>query len=183
MEQIYYADIQSPIGIIWVAETDKGLYKIEFNKSEELFIKILKADDRIEPVYKREKFHTLEEIFGRYFKGAPTNFKLPLDLRGTNFQLAIWKAVSRIPYGRLSTYKVLAEEAGRPKAVRAASNAVGDNPLPIIIPCHRVIRSDGTLGGYGLGLDLKRYLLSLEGIIIRDESLKEYASKIEYPRS
>ncbi|MBS7619081.1 methylated-DNA--[protein]-cysteine S-methyltransferase [Candidatus Bathyarchaeota archaeon] len=183
MEQIYYADIQSPLGIIWVAGTDKGIYKIELNKTEESFLKILESDNKVKSEYKRKEFHALEEMFERYFKGTPTSFNLPLDLRGTDFQLAIWKAVFRIPYGRLSTYKALAEDIGRPRAVRAAGNAVGDNPLPIIIPCHRVIRSDGTLGGYGLGLEVKRYLLNLEGIPTINESLRKRISRIEYPMS
>jgi len=183
MERMYYVDIQSPLGIIWVAGTDKGIYKIELNKTENSFLKILESVDKLEFEYTREKFRALEEMLERYFEGTPTSFNVPLDLRGTDFQIAIWKSIFRIPYGRLSTYRALAEDVGRPKAVRAAGNAIGNNPLAIIIPCHRVIRSDGTLGGYGLGLKVKRYLLGLEGILTTDRVLREKISKIEYPRS
>ncbi|MGQ9679195.1 MAG: methylated-DNA--[protein]-cysteine S-methyltransferase [Candidatus Bathyarchaeia archaeon] len=183
MDRIYFTDIQSPIGIIWVAENGKGLYKIGLNLSEKSFLKMIGSNVKAEPEYRRERFHTLEEMFKKYFEGTPTSFDLPLDLKGTDFQLAIWKAMLRIPYGRLSTYGALAAEIGRPKSVRAAGNAVGDNPLPIIIPCHRVVRSDGTLGGYGLGLEVKRYLLSLEGSLTRDLSLRKHALGIEYPKS
>jgi len=102
-----------------------------------------------------------------YFAGVRKEFKLPLDLNGTPFQLRVWETVSRIPYGEVRSYRLVAEEAGFPNAYRAVGNAVGGNPVTIIIPCHRVVRSDGTLGGYGGGEDLKKKLLTLEGSINR----------------
>jgi len=100
-----------------------------------------------------------------YFSGVRREFRLPLDLRGTPFQLGIWETVGRIPYGKVWSYRMVAEEAGRPHAYRAAGNAVGENPVMIIIPCHRVVRSDCTLGGYGGREYLKKKLLTLEGSI------------------
>ena len=97
-----------------------------------------------------------------YFERRRKNFDLPLLLRGTDFQLAVWKALQRIPYGETRSYKETAEMAGNHKACRAAGLANNRNPIAIIIPCHRVIGSDGSLTGYGGGLDIKQYLLELE---------------------
>jgi O-6-methylguanine DNA methyltransferase len=97
-----------------------------------------------------------------YFEGARREFDLPLDLRGTSFQLQVWRALTRIPHGETRTYAQIASQIGRPKATRAVGSANGRNPLPIIVPCHRVISTGGGLGGYSAGLDFKRRLLALE---------------------
>ncbi|RMD83231.1 MAG: methylated-DNA--[protein]-cysteine S-methyltransferase, partial [Candidatus Dadabacteria bacterium] len=102
-----------------------------------------------------------------YFTGGLTSFSVPLDLRGTPFQLAVWKAVQAIPYNETRTYGEIARAVGRPKAVRAVGAAQAANPLPILIPCHRVIGADGTLTGYGGGLEIKRWLLEHEAEIGR----------------
>lgn len=98
----------------------------------------------------------------RYFSGKPEDFETDLLLHGTEFQIAVWKAVYAIPFGRTTTYASIAESVGRPSAVRAAGTAIGSNPLPLIIPCHRVVASNGGLAGFGGGLDRKRFLLELE---------------------
>ena len=98
-----------------------------------------------------------------YFNGNQVNFKSILDLRiGTIFQRKVWDKISEIPYGELRTYKWIASEIGNLNAVRAVGNAVGKNPVPPIIPCHRVIRTDGNLGGFSSGISLKKWLLKLE---------------------
>jgi methylated-DNA-[protein]-cysteine S-methyltransferase len=97
-----------------------------------------------------------------YFARARHTFDLPLDLRGTPFQLEVWNALLRIPYGKIWTYGQLAVALGRPGAARAAGAANGANPVAIIVPCHRVIAAGGGLGGYGGGLDRKKFLLELE---------------------
>ena len=97
-----------------------------------------------------------------YFAGARTAFDLPLDLHGTPFQLAAWQALAEIPYGETRTYTQQAEVIGRPTAVRAVGAANGRNPLSIVLPCHRVVGSDGTLRGFGGGLEVKAALLALE---------------------
>ena len=97
-----------------------------------------------------------------YFSGKRKTFDLPLLPVGTPFQRKVWKAVQKIPYGRTATYATLAKEIERPKAIRAVANAVGANPLAIIIPCHRIIGSDGTLRGYAGGVELKQKLLDIE---------------------
>ncbi|ULO07354.1 methylated-DNA--[protein]-cysteine S-methyltransferase [Paenibacillus sp. 19GGS1-52] len=100
-----------------------------------------------------------------YFAGLPVSFAgIPLDLWGTPFQKEVWLGLANIPYGAVSTYKQLAEQIGRPQAVRAVGAANGQNPLPVILPCHRVIGANGTLTGYRGGLKLKQELLELEGI-------------------
>jgi O-6-methylguanine DNA methyltransferase len=97
-----------------------------------------------------------------YFAGQRKVFDLPLDLRGTGFQLSVWRALRQIPFGETRTYAEVARAIGAPRAVRAVGAANGSNPVPIIVPCHRVVASGGGLGGYGGGLDLKRKLLDLE---------------------
>lgn len=103
-----------------------------------------------------------ERQLGEYFARARRAFELPLDLRGTAFQLQVWNALLRIPYGETRTYGQLAVQLGHPGAARAVGAANGANPVSIIVPCHRVIAAGGGLGGYGGGLDRKRFLLDLE---------------------
>ncbi|MBC8079388.1 MAG: methylated-DNA--[protein]-cysteine S-methyltransferase [Gorillibacterium sp.] len=105
------------------------------------------------------------DLLETYFAGKPVSFeKLPLDVWGTPFQQQVWMGLARIPYGEVWTYKQLAEAINKPLAMRAVGTANGQNPLPLILPCHRVIGSNGTLTGYRGGLVLKQELLELEGI-------------------
>ena len=105
-----------------------------------------------------------KQALSRYFDAGATDFAdLPLDLRGTPFQLRVWQELRQIPRGRAISYKELARRAGSPRASRAVGQANGRNPVPIIVPCHRVIAADGSLGGYSSGLDRKRWLLRHEG--------------------
>ncbi|MCL6457005.1 MAG: methylated-DNA--[protein]-cysteine S-methyltransferase [Gorillibacterium sp.] len=105
------------------------------------------------------------ELLENYFAGEPVSFdKLPLDIWGTPFQQVVWMGLARIPYGQIWTYKQLAEAINKPLAMRAVGTANGQNPLPIILPCHRVVGTNGTLTGYRGGLVLKQELLELEGI-------------------
>jgi O-6-methylguanine DNA methyltransferase len=108
-----------------------------------------------------------------YLAGRRRNLALPLDLRGTDFQKKVWTALRRVPYGKTISYGELAEAAGSPSAVRACGTANGSNPAPLFVPCHRVIASDGSLGGFGGGLPLKRRLLALES----GEPLKDVRRK------
>ena len=100
-----------------------------------------------------------------YFAGQLRRFELPLDLRGTDFQLRVWRELERIPYGETRSYLQIAEAIGAPRAVRAVGAANGANPIPIVVPCHRVIGASGKLVGYGGGLPLKKRLLQLEGAL------------------
>lgn len=102
-----------------------------------------------------------------YFAGYRQNFDLPLDPGGTDFQRRVWRALTEIPYGKAISYKDLSQRADCPRGFQAVGQANGKNPLPILIPCHRVIGADGSLGGYSAGLERKRFLLDLEGIEYR----------------
>lgn len=112
---------------------------------------------------KQEPFGAIQTLEG-YFRGDLYQFELPLALEGTDFQLNVWRGLQAIPYGEVWSYQQLAEYIGAPNSARAVGNANHANPLPIIIPCHRVIRANGKLGGYGGGISLKRSLLELEGL-------------------
>jgi len=101
---------------------------------------------------------------GEYFAGRRRRFELPLELSGTEFQRQVWGSLADIPYGSTISYAELAAMVGRPTAFRAVGQANGANPLPIVLPCHRVVASGGRIGGYGGGLDMKRRLLALEGL-------------------
>ena len=104
-----------------------------------------------------------------YFAGTRQNFDLPLNPSGTAFQRRVWRALLDIPYGTALSYRELARRVDCPKGYRAVGQANGKNPIPILIPCHRVIGADGTLGGYSAGLDRKRFLLELEGISYQEK--------------
>ena len=106
---------------------------------------------------------TLTRQLGEYFRGTRTAFDLPLALHGTEFQRVVWRELARIPYGAAVAYGELAARVGRPRAARAVGQAVGANPVPILIPCHRVLPASGGLGGFGPGLTWKQRLLALEG--------------------
>lgn len=97
-----------------------------------------------------------------YFKGEIEHFSIPLELKGTSFQKVVWRALQQIPYGKTTTYSHIAKQIGKEKAVRAVGTAIGANPIPIIIPCHRVIGKNGNLTGYRGGLEMKEFLLRLE---------------------
>jgi O-6-methylguanine DNA methyltransferase len=113
------------------------------------------------------RLRQLAEELTAYFEGDLRKFDVPVDLRGTPFQVQVWRALLDIQYGEVRSYAAVATEIRRPSAVRAVGAANGSNPVPIVVPCHRVIGSGGTLTGYGGGLDLKRRLLELEGSLGR----------------
>ena len=164
MVPIYYSYLDTPVGRLWVAATERGLYRVTLGPSEREFLTSLRRFGG-EPERDEEPFRELFNRLRDYFRGVPTSFSdLALDLRGTEFQRAVWRAVAEIPYGRVSTYKEIAARVGRPRAYRAVGNAVGRNRLMIVVPCHRVVRADGRIGGFGGGVEVKRYLLRLEGL-------------------
>ncbi|MDX6675916.1 MAG: methylated-DNA-[protein]-cysteine S-methyltransferase [Solirubrobacteraceae bacterium] len=165
---VAYAIEPSPLGDLLVAMTPRGLVSVYYEDAGErddlldrlagrLSPRVVEAPARIDPV-RRE----LDE----YFAGTRTEFEVPLDWSLTDgFTRRVLKATARIPYGGASTYREMAGRAGSERAARAAGNALGANPIPIIVPCHRVLRSGGALGGYGGGVARKRFLLDLEGTL------------------
>ena len=165
METWNTAHMESPAGQLSLAASEKGLVRLEFEDRVQKFdpkrVMLQKSQNAL-AAYMRE----LHE----YFSGKRRVFSIPLDLRGTEFQLQCWRALLEIPYGETRTYADIAREIGHPHAFRAVGMANNRNPVAIIVPCHRVIASDGTLCGYGGGLDLKRKLLEMEGATWRDRA-------------
>jgi len=162
---VAYTTVDSPVGRLLVARTRKGLVRLSYGGTypedkvlqelaEDVSPRMLEAPAQLDEV-RRE----LEE----YFEGRRTEFGVPVDWRLTHgFCRRVLRRTAAIPYGHVSTYKQVAGEAGSPRAARAAGNALGANPIPIVVPCHRVLHSGGGLGGYGGGLDRKEFLLELE---------------------
>lgn len=153
--------IDSPIGPLGLVATDQGLRAVSWRGEQtpvELPADMLESSDH--PVL-TQAAEQLTEYFGR----DRTSFDLRIDLRGTDFQLAAWRALGDIPYGTTRTYSQQAALIGRPNAVRAIGQANGRNPVPIVLPCHRVIGADGSLVGFGGGLDTKALLLRHEGAL------------------
>ncbi|HZS25681.1 MAG TPA: methylated-DNA--[protein]-cysteine S-methyltransferase [Candidatus Angelobacter sp.] len=159
---IFFTVIESPAGPLLIAATEKGLRFLHFYRgtrpqfsAEEVWIE------------SRERLSTYEEQINSYFRGELREFTFPLDLVGTSFQKDCWCALLRIPYGETRSYAEIAREIGRPQAFRAVGQANHDNPIAIVVPCHRVLGANGLLTGYGGGLTTKEKLLRLEGATFR----------------
>jgi O-6-methylguanine DNA methyltransferase len=166
-ETLWYSRMGSPVGALAVVVSEQGLCAVEFGG--ENFPGALKG-----PAYQGRRIILVEDCevtrpFVRelqaYFDGALREFSVPLDLRGTDFQKQCWRALLRIPYGATQTYADVAKHVGRPTAFRAVGMANHSNPVPIVVPCHRVLASSGSLCGYGGGLHIKEHLLRFEGAI------------------
>ncbi len=153
------------MGSSWAAFSEKGLLRFNTLNTRKNFLEEVKRRIDAELIEKPIMFDELLNWLTEYLQGKPVKYEGAVDLRGTRFQKDIWRAVYEIPYGSLLSYAGLARRIGKPKAYRAAGNAVASNPIGLVIPCHRVIHSDGEIGGFGGGLELKRKLLALEGIL------------------
>jgi methylated-DNA-[protein]-cysteine S-methyltransferase len=172
MELLHCVNIESAIGPLFLAASRQGLVALEFDarlpgqQSIRPNPRHLREEQRgftfkSSASLMRPYLNELEE----YFAGTRREFTFPLDLRGTDFQRACWLALLAIPYGETRSYADIARAVGKPNAFRAVGMANNRNPIAIVVPCHRVIASDGTLCGYGGGLDVKRRLLELEGAL------------------
>ena len=163
MEKIYYSSFDSPfLKKIFVASTGRGACMVDFLTSEKAFLKRLKERFPGEIIRDDRKNKAVLSQLKKYLKGQLKHFNCPLDFRGTPFEKKVWSELSKIPYGQTRSYKEIARAIGHPKAFRAVGNANGKNPLPLIIPCHRVIESNGGLGGFGHGIKVKQRLLDFE---------------------
>jgi methylated-DNA-[protein]-cysteine S-methyltransferase len=151
MKNVFFCNY--PIGTIGIAEDNGALCRVFFSKEKALPGFVIAET----PLIKKAAAQ-----LGEYFEGRRKSFNLPLALRGTDFQIAVWEALQTIPAGETRSYKDVAALIGNPKAVRAVGMANNRNPIVIIVPCHRVIGSDGSLTGYGGGLLAKQFLLDLE---------------------
>ena len=146
-----YAMMNTPIGPLTLASTDRGLSSVSFGT------KIPKdgiVDEQANAVFIQQ--------LSEYFEGKRTQFDFPLDFQGTTFQVAVWRALMEIPFGQTRSYGDIAKSVGKPGAARAVGMANHENPIAIVVPCHRVVGSDGSLTGYAGGLHLKKHLLSIE---------------------
>jgi len=163
MKTIYYSSFNSSfLKKVFVASTERGICMVDFLKSEKTFLKRLKERFLGKTVRDDQKNKEVLSQLKRYLKGDLKRFDCKLDLKGTPFERKVWSALSKIPYGKTRSYKEIAQAIGHPKAFRAVGNANGQNSIPLIIPCHRVIESNGGLGGFGHGLKVKKQLLDLE---------------------
>jgi methylated-DNA-[protein]-cysteine S-methyltransferase len=156
METLSYARTESPAGPLFLAASKKGLVRLEFEN------RMQKTPPGIELRESKAALAPYLRELDEYFSGRLRDFSLPLDLRGTAFQMACWQALLKIPYGETRSYLDIARTIGHPNACRAVGMSNNRNPIAIIVPCHRVIASSGSLCGYGGGLDVKRKLLALE---------------------
>jgi methylated-DNA-[protein]-cysteine S-methyltransferase len=164
---VAYAAVDSPLGRLTVAATPRGLVRVAYSngRSHDEVLQDLAA--RISPrvLEAPERLDDTRRELEEYFEGERTAFDLPIDwavLRG--FALSVLRETAGIPFGELRTYADVATGAGSPRAVRAAGNALGANPMPVVVPCHRVVRTGGALGGYTGGIERKEFLLRLEGV-------------------
>lgn len=159
--QMKFASLESPVGSLLLARNGKGLCEIRFPGRESRGGKPVVGP---EPSWIEDEaaFSDVIGQLGLYFAGDLKTFDLPLAPTGTEFQCAVWRELERIPYGETISYGELARRVGNPKASRAVGAANGANPIPIVVPCHRVIGSSGKLVGFGGGLDTKRALLDHE---------------------
>ncbi len=156
MERLYYDTVPSPVGPLTIVVGDKGVVRVEFGDALPRF------HSAVELHRSAERVQTCREQLREYFAGERSEFALPLDLRGTEFQLSCWRALLNIPYGETRSYGEVARAIGQPQAFRAVGMANHDNPIAIIVPCHRVLGADGSLTGYGGGMETKQALLALE---------------------
>jgi len=164
METVHISHVETPIGKLRVASTGKGLGYVELPRASGCGLRgwlhhHLPGADCVEPGDRNRA--AIAQIL-EYLDGKRTKFDLRLDLRGTEFQRQVWEALLDIPFGERRSYSDIAVAVGRPKAQRAVGTANGSNPVSLIVPCHRVISSDGKLGGFGGGLPLKARLLAME---------------------
>jgi methylated-DNA-[protein]-cysteine S-methyltransferase len=151
-----YTTIDSPIGELLLAGGDRGLQRLWMSPF------------RIHPTWTHdaEMFAAVHDQLDQFFAGERHDFDVQLDLLGNGFELSVWDELCKIPYGETATYKEVARRIGHPSAARAVGMANGRNPVAVIVPCHRVIGADGSLTGYGGGLERKRFLLELEAGVL-----------------
>ena len=167
---IVHTVIDSPVGPLMLGAAGDALCLCGFANHEKSAPRALRRLERLTGQAAREGTSPViaeaARQLGDYFAGRRKRFDLPLKPIGTNFQRAVWRALQAIPHGETISYRQLAERIGHPRAMRAVGLANGANPLAVVIPCHRVIAADGSLGGFGGGPDVKRRLLALEGVLV-----------------
>jgi methylated-DNA-[protein]-cysteine S-methyltransferase len=160
--EVAAAKVKTRLGPVWVIATRTGIREIRFGASGRPSGRALKREG-LRLVWMRRWTEPARRLLARYFEGRPVDFDVPLDLsRGTPFERRVWDATRRVPYGGTASYGTIASRIGSPRAARAVGNALGQNPVPIVIPCHRVILGSRALGGFSGGPGWKRFLVDLE---------------------
>ncbi len=157
----YYQDIPTPVGSMGIVVSERGLHSISWGSFD--YKKLQATGARLEDDHHPLLQKTAVQL-SEYFRGERKDFDVPLDSQGTPFQKTVWHALTEIPFGATISYRQLAERVGKPTSFRAVAQAVGANPIAIVVPCHRVIGSDGSLTGFAGGLEAKKTLLTLEGV-------------------
>src|SRR5437588_6541600 len=159
---VRYDIVDSPVGELFVAATDRGLARISYfpDGMEDVLARTFG------PRVLRSPLDDVRRELDEYFEGRRREFDLPLDLRVAPFYADVLAELARVPYGKTDTYGALAAKVGKPKAARAVGTVMNRNPIPIVLPCHRIVGASGALTGYAGGLDVKRHLLQLEGAML-----------------
>jgi methylated-DNA-[protein]-cysteine S-methyltransferase len=168
---VYYTALRTPVGRLLIAATDAGLVRVAFDQIEASFVADLQKRMKADVVKSADRLAGITAELNMYFAGKRHAFDVPVDLSlAAPFQRSVLLAAREVPAGTVVTYGEIAKRIGRPTASRAVGQALGHNPVPIVIPCHRIVSSGGRLGGYIGGLDVKRKLLKIEGAYSGTES-------------
>jgi len=165
---VAYTLEDSPVGPLLLAATGRGLVELGFDGDKELDYYLTRLSTNLSPrvLESGKRLDPVRRELDEYFEGKRRDFDIPLDWSLTKgFTQRILRATAKVPYGEVSSYRQMATKAGNARAVRAAGNALGSNPIPIVVPCHRILRTGGSLGGYGGGPERKEFLLKLEGAL------------------
>jgi AraC family transcriptional regulator of adaptative response/methylated-DNA-[protein]-cysteine methyltransferase len=164
---ISYASARTPVGLLMIGATDRGICFLQFADNDEILVQELArqfpaAAIQAMPVSHKRQFQHWMAALNRHLRGLQPQLDLPLDVRGTAFQLIVWRYLQQLPYGEVRSYAEVAAGIGKPSAARAVARACATNQVALLIPCHRVVRGSGELGGYRWGLQRKRVLLDTE---------------------
>jgi len=168
MRDFVWSSFTSQIGVVYIASTEKGVCKISIpGQTKKEFMAWLEGHAEGGSIKESKRKHkALVDQLNRYFNRKLVKFNVRVDLVGTDFQRSVWKELRKVRYGTTISYRDLAKRVGKPNGAQSAGRANGANPLPIVIPCHRVIGSDSRLVGYAAGIKTKEFLLRLEGALL-----------------
>lgn len=170
LKRMDWAAFESPLGVILAASDARGLAHLCIRGRRREFVSSLRVDGA-EPIERPSSFAALFRMLDEYFKGKAVEFRIPLSLSGSEFDRAVWEELRRIPRGSVETYGEVARSIGKPGAARAVGGACGRNPVPIVVPCHRVVAAGLRLGGFSGGIEIKKSLLGTEGLGIRGRTI------------
>ena len=169
---VAYDFADTPVGNLFIATSDRGLCRISFDAEPEREVERLARTFGVRVLRASRPVDTVRRQLDEYFDEKRTDFELAVDLSSAaDFTRQVLTRLAKVPHGQLTTYGALAKAAGRPRAARAVGTVMNRNPIPIVLPCHRVVGANGDLVGYGGGLDRKRLLLSLEGALLDERTM------------